>query len=108
MWRSAVASSALATPSRVWDPGRKGGRSCPRGGYCEVDGEEPCVAVIPRAGGHEGFAGLEGPAPGVRLEVAFWGLSRPVASLSAALQPEASGVVARLECRGRSRVKRSE
>ena len=36
------------------------------------------------------------------------GLSRPVASLSAALQPEASGVAARLECRGRSRVKRSE
>lgn len=36
------------------------------------------------------------------------GLSWPVVSLSAALQPEASGVAARLECRGRSPVKRSE
>ena len=61
------------SPARVWAPGRKGGRAGPRGGYCEVDGEEPCVAVIPRAGGHEGFAGLEGPAPGIRLEVASWG-----------------------------------
>lgn len=65
VWRSAVASSALATLSRVWDPGKKGGRSGPRGGHCEVDGEELCMAVIPRAGGHEGFAGLEGPVPGV-------------------------------------------
>lgn len=65
VWRSAVLSSALAAQSRVWDPGRKGGRSGPRGGHCEVDGEELGMAVIPRAGGHEGFAGLEGPVPGV-------------------------------------------
>lgn len=65
MWRSAVASSALATQSRVWDPGRKGGRSGPRGGHCEVHGEELWMAVIPRAGGHEGFVRPEGPVPGV-------------------------------------------
>lgn len=51
--------------SKVWDPGKKGGRSGARGSHCEVDGEELCMAVILRAGGHEGFAGLEGPVLGV-------------------------------------------
>lgn len=44
--RPAVVSSALATLTRVWDPGRKGGRSGPRGA-AEVGGKELRVAVIP-------------------------------------------------------------
>ena len=44
--RPAVVSSALATLTRAWDRGRKGGRSGPRGA-AEVGGKELRVAVIP-------------------------------------------------------------
>lgn len=41
-----------------------------------MDGEELCMAVIPRAGGHEGFAGRR-PRPRSMTGKALWGFPGP-------------------------------
>lgn len=76
-------------PDEVWDRERRVGVRVPERSV--VDGEKEHGGYSEGEGGHEGFAGLEGPCPRSMTGGCVLGLSWPVASLSAALQPGLRG-----------------